>query len=157
MAVLVIHLLEMVDVQQEDGEWPAVSGRTGHLALEKLHQVALVVQLRESIRDGEPVDSLVVLRFYPATMGGREELEDDGPQSQDVAGAKQPFTLQLIVVHERPVRRARIADKELVPTSMNGAVLPRDVVELQNQVAVGSAAQRRDWAFKRHSAAEART
>jgi len=85
----------------------AVSGRTGHLALEELHQVALVVQLREPIRDGEPVDGLVVLRLYPATFDRREELEDDGPKSEDVAGAKRPFTLQFLVVHERPVRKSQ--------------------------------------------------
>src|SRR6267143_5469378 len=122
----------MVDVQQEDGERPAVSDRPGHLALEELQQVALVAQLREPIRDGEPVDGLVVLRLYRATPIGREELEDDGPKSEDVAGAKQPFTLQFLVVHERPVRRASVADKEAVLASMDGAVLPRDVVELQN-------------------------
>src|ERR1700682_4967658 len=36
VAVLVVHLLEMVDVQKQDGEWPTVSDRTGHLALEEL-------------------------------------------------------------------------------------------------------------------------
>src|SRR2546422_8435181 len=135
MAVHVIHLLEMVDVQEEDGEWPAVSGCTGHLALEELHQVPLVVELCESIGDGEPVYRLVVLHLDPATMVGREELEDDGPDPQEVASAKQPFTVQFLVVHERPVRRAGVADNVPVLASMNRAVLPRNVVELQNQIA----------------------
>src|SRR5882724_9784249 len=124
VAVLVVDLLEMVDVQQEDGEWPAVSGRTRHLALEELHQVALVVQQRKSIRDGEPVDGLVVLRLHLAALVGGEELQNGRAQPHEVPGTKQAFTGHLLVVHEGAVGGAAVADKVAALARVNRAVLP---------------------------------
>ena len=54
-------------------ELALVAARADDLALEGLEQVALVVDLRETIDDGHPVDLFVVLRL---DVGAGEELED---------------------------------------------------------------------------------
>ena len=63
VAVHVVDALEVVDVEHEDREVALVAAAADDLALERLVEVALVVDLRETIDDGHPVDLFVVLRL----------------------------------------------------------------------------------------------
>src|SRR5690606_24675850 len=61
VAALVVDALEEVDVEHDEAEGAGVAARPDELALEGLEQVALVVDLGETIDDGHPVDFFVVL------------------------------------------------------------------------------------------------
>ena len=69
VAVDVVDLLEVVDVEHQEAEVAHVAARAHQLLVERLEQVALDVHLRETIDDGHPVDFFVVLRLdvLPAT------------------------------------------------------------------------------------------
>ena len=73
VAVDVVDLLEVVDVEHEEAEIALVTPRAHDLLLERLEQVPLHVHLRETIDDGHPVDLFVVLRLD--VLPG-QELED---------------------------------------------------------------------------------
>ena len=63
VAVDVVDLLEVVDVEHDERQVARVAARADDLLLERLEQVALHVRLRETIDDGHPVDFFVVLRL----------------------------------------------------------------------------------------------
>src|SRR5262249_54871279 len=82
VAVHVVDALEVVDVEEEDREVALVPAAADDLALERLVEVPLVVDLRETIHDGHAVDLFVILRL---DVGAGEELEDRGPDLHPVA------------------------------------------------------------------------
>ena len=85
VAVDVVDLLEVVDVEHDERQIARVAARADDLLLERLEQVALHVRLRETIDDGHPVDLFVVLRLD--VLPG-EELED-GRADLDAVAVRQ--------------------------------------------------------------------
>jgi hypothetical protein len=59
MAVEIVHLLEPIDVEHDQGELALVTQVASHFAPHHLHQCTPIQHLRERIGDGEPVQLLV--------------------------------------------------------------------------------------------------
>src|SRR5262249_41709709 len=66
VAELVIDVLEQVDVEHDKRERTRVARRTEEFAFQELEQVAFIVNLRQCVDDGEPVDLFVVFRLNVA-------------------------------------------------------------------------------------------
>ena len=77
--------LEVIDVEHQQRQRPAVAGAAGDLALEELEEVALVVGAGQGVHDRHLVDLFVVARL-DARAG--EELEDRGADLQEVGVAQ---------------------------------------------------------------------
>src|SRR3954471_17347042 len=144
VAVPVVHVLEVVDVDQQDSQRTAVSRGTCDLTLEKLEQVPTVVEVRERIRDGQAIERVVVLRFHPARLLRREELEDDRAHPDKISGGQQLLAGHALVVHERAVRRMVIAGHDALSGRNDRAVQTRDIVRVKDHVAVERATKRRE-------------
>ena len=86
-----------------------MSLRTYDLAIQELRHVALVVDLGQAVEDGEPVDLLVILGL---NISAGQVAVDAVPDSQIIAVLEQPGRIELLVVHERPIRALLIEDKE---------------------------------------------
>jgi len=63
MAERIVDRLELVDIEHEDRKRSGVSLGADDFAFEEFRQVALVMNPRETIEDGQPVNLLVVLGF----------------------------------------------------------------------------------------------
>jgi hypothetical protein len=68
----VVDLLEVVEVEEDEGHRATVALRARDLALERLQEVALVEDLREPVGGRELVDRLVVAAL---DVVAREELK----------------------------------------------------------------------------------
>jgi len=99
MAVLVVHGLEVVDVEEHERERLTAPRMPGELALEELEQMALVVQTGQSVEDRQLVELIVVGGL---DVGPGEELLDG------VADA------QLVAVPERLAHHALVVDEAAV-------------------------------------------
>src|SRR5205823_1609333 len=64
--------LETIDVEEDQRQRAMVPRRAGQLAVEELHQVALVVDAGEGIDDGQAIDFFMVFRFDVAA--GKEAI-----------------------------------------------------------------------------------
>src|SRR5678816_2036186 len=85
VAVLVVDLLEVVDVEHQQRQRPAVARAACDLALEELEEVALVVGAGQGVHDRHPVDLFVVARL---DAGAGQELEDRGADLEEVGVAQ---------------------------------------------------------------------
>ena len=73
VAVRVVDLLEVIDVEHHERQRMAVAARDRDLALEELHEEALVVDPGHPVLDGHVVDRFVVRAL---DVAAREELVD---------------------------------------------------------------------------------
>src|SRR5262249_21952488 len=73
VAHLVVDRLEAVEVEHDDGQRPAVALRARQLPVEELQQITLVVDLGQSVDDGEAVDLLVI--FGLDVAAGEEAID----------------------------------------------------------------------------------
>src|SRR4051812_41701850 len=142
MTVTVVYVLEVVYVDQQDGQGAAVSRRACDLALEKLKQVAPVVEVRERIRDRQAIKRLVVSRFDSTSLVRRQDLEHDRAHPDEISGRQQPLAPHALVIHERTVRGTVIASDDTVGTSDDRAVPTRRVPRLDDYIAVWGSAER---------------
>ena len=85
VAVGIVYPLEMVDIEHDEREIPAVALGPPHLAFQGLEKVALVVDLGESVDSGEPVDLFVVGAF---DVVAGQKLEDATTDFDEVAVAQ---------------------------------------------------------------------
>ena len=84
--MLVVDLLEVIDVEHQQRQRPAVARAARDLALEELEEVALVVGAGQAVHDRHPVDLFVVARL---DAGAREELEDRRADLHEVGVAQR--------------------------------------------------------------------
>jgi len=95
MPIIVIDHLEVIDVEEDQGKRASVSLGSSDLALQKLEQKALVVDLGEPVDDREPIDFFVVEALDVAAA---EELEDRTADFHVIATAKRQLLNHLGVV-----------------------------------------------------------
>src|SRR5262249_26128952 len=127
MAVHVVDLLEMVEVEHQKTELAGMSPRAENLAFERLVEVTLVMDLRETIDDGHPVDLFVVLAL---DVGAGEVLEDGGAELHAIAVRQSDLTSNLLVVHVRAVRRSVVDDEPAFASLFEMRVTARDRVAI---------------------------
>src|SRR5690606_40542503 len=77
-----IDVLEVIDVEHQAAKLAIVAPSAHHVAFESFLQVALVVDLRQTIDDGHAVDLFVILGFG---IRAREELQDGGADLDAIA------------------------------------------------------------------------
>ena len=121
VAVRVVDLLEMVDVEHHERQWATVPLCADDLALERLEEEALRRRLRERVGDHEAVDLLVVLGL---DVPSREELEDRWAHLEPVAVAKGLLGDEP-VVQERAVRGLEIDERVVASPRLDPDVRPR--------------------------------
>src|SRR6185369_3092830 len=108
VAVGVVLLLEIVDVEKHERKIAVVAAAARDLALERLVEVALVVDLRETIERHHSIDLFVVRRL---DVVARHELQDRAADLHEVAVAKLLFG-DLGVVDVGAVGRAEVLHLE---------------------------------------------
>ncbi len=136
VAVHVVDLLEVVDVEHQEAQVARVAARAHELLVEGLEQVPLDVHLRQTIDDGHPVDLFVVLRLdvLPA-----QELEDGGADLDAVAVAEARLAHDLLVVDVRAVGRPVVDAPPGAAALLEVRVPARDAVALEDDVVLGAA------------------
>lgn len=127
----VVELLEMVDVEERQGEVALVAGATGDLALEKIHKIALVVDLRQAVDDGHAINLFMVETFDIATT---DELENGTADLDQIAVVEGGLTRDVGVVDEGAVGRAQILDVGNVAELEDAGMTAGDIVELQDDL-----------------------
>src|SRR3954471_314785 len=152
--VPVVHVLEVVDVDQQDGQRAAVSRRACDLTLEKLKQVAPVVELGERIRDGQAIERVMVVRFNSTRPVCRQQLEHHGPHADEISRGQQPLAAHALVIHERPVRRTVIARDDTVGTRDDRAVPTRNALRFDGDIAFQRSAEGSEGPIQEHGAPE---
>ena len=107
------------------------------LLLERLEEVPLDVDLRQTIDDGHSVDLFVVLRLdvLPA-----QELEDRGADLDAIAVAEVRLAHDLLVVHVRPVGRSVVHAPPRAAALLEVRVAARHAVALEDDMVLGAAA-----------------
>ena len=106
MAQLVVDHLEVVDIDQHQRQWSVVAHGSNHLSLNEIVQVATVMDLRQPIEHGQPIDFFVILRLNVTT---REKSVEAVPDPQIVPVAQHP-ALGSGVVDEGSVCASQIRD-----------------------------------------------
>ena len=136
--MLVVDELEVIDVEHEQRQRPAVAGAAGDLALEELEEVALVVGTRQGIHDRHPVDLLVV-----AGLDARadQELEDRRADLHEVTVLEDALR-DRDVVHIRAVRRLEILHRPVLAGAEDARVAAGDGVAIDLDVAVSATTER---------------
>src|SRR5262249_24268988 len=85
VAMLVVDALEMVDVEHDQRKRTPVATAPGQLAVQVLHEIALVISLGQTIDDGHSVDLFEVSLLDRAA---RQEFADGGADLEQVAVAQ---------------------------------------------------------------------
>jgi hypothetical protein len=140
MPEAIVDALEVIDVQDDQRQRAAVSRGAGELSIQLLYQVALVVNARQPIHDGHPIDRLVVLGLE---VGATQELEDR-IADLDLVSAAKLLVLHGLIVHIRAVRRVRIDEVIAASSDLDARVATRDAVALQDDVVFGAATDPHD-------------
>ncbi len=118
----VVDLLEVIDVEHHQRQRSPVAVRARYLAFDRVHEVALVEDLRQAVDGRQPVDLLVVRVL---DVAAREELEDRAADLDEISVAQHVFVDQL-VVDVRAVRRSEIADQDRLARVHDLRVIARD-------------------------------
>ena len=106
-----------------------------HLPFDELQQIPLVVDLRQAVDDGEPVDLLVILGLDRSQFPPEKELEDGRADLDQIARAQGRVAAHLDVVQVGAVGRAVVAHEDAVLLEQQRAVPARDVVQLEDDLA----------------------
>ena len=122
VAVAVVDLLEVVDVEHHQRQRPPVAVRARDLALERLEEVALVEDLRQAV-DGRQAVDLLVVGVLDVAAG--QELEDRAADLDEIAVA-QDVLVDRLVVDVGAVGRAEIADQDRLAGVDDLRVIARD-------------------------------
>jgi hypothetical protein len=130
----VVHLLEMIDVEDDERDRAAVAHGAGHLALEHLIEEALVVHVGQAIEDRQPIDLLVVGSL---DVGAGEKLHHRFTEADDVA-VIELAPLDELVVHEGAVGRAQVLDPPVVAAANEASVAARHGVDVEVEIEIGT-------------------
>ena len=122
MPEAVVHLLEVIDVEHHQRQRAPVAVRARDLALDRVHEVALVEDLRQPVDGGEPVDLLVV---GVLDVAAGEELEDRAADLDEITIAHHVL-VDGLVVDVGAVRRAEVADQDRLAHVDDLGVVARD-------------------------------
>jgi hypothetical protein len=135
VAVLVVDRLEVIDVEHQQRQRPAVARAARDLALEELEEVALVVGAGQGVHDRHLVDLFVVARL---DAGARQELEDRRADLQEVSVA-QYRARHRHVVDVRAVGRLQVLDRPGIAVAKHARVAPRHRIAIDLDVAIRAA------------------
>ncbi len=153
VAVIVVDLPEVVDVEEEDREVALVAAAAGNLALERLVEVPLVVDLGQAIHDGHAVDLLVVPSLR---TGAREELEHGLANPDLVAVLHERLAGDALAVDPRATGAAVVDNDPPVGAALDVSMVLGNRVALQHGIVVALAAYRRSAFFEHEAFAEQR-
>ena len=127
----------MVDIEEDDRQGPVVARRAVDLALEVVHQVALVVQAGQGIEDRQPVQLLVVIGLDIAA--GQEAVQAVADPEVVAIGQRGPFRGR--VVDEGPVGALQVRGQITVDVQVEPRMAARDREIVDGDVTVIAAAQ----------------
>ena len=150
MAEGVVFLLEVVDVEKHEPELAAIAAAAGDLAFERLGEVALVVDLRETIERHHSIDLFVVRGLDVAAV---HELED-GAADLDLIAVVQVLFGDERVVDVGAVGRAEVFDLVAAPRPPDARVMTADRLLIDRNTAGRRAAGFDGRLTKRDAAAE---
>src|SRR5262249_53859749 len=132
VAVVVVDLLEVIDIEHDEREISHVPARANDLLFEGLEQVALHMRLRETVDDGHPIDFFVVLRL---DVGAREVLEDRRSDLDTITIGQPELAADLFVIYvstvggavvDRPPDTAPLLEMRM--TARHAVAFEHDVV-----------------------------
>ena len=126
--------LEAVDVDHDQRQRPAIAAGAGQLAVEKLEEVALVVDVGQGVDDGQAIDFLVILAL---DVAAREEAIDAVADAQIIA------VLELVhrgrhVVDEGAVGALQIDGVVAVGAGLDAGMAARDGMVVDADVAIAA-------------------
>ena len=127
----------MVDIEEDDRQGPVVPRRAVDLALEVVHQVALVVQAGQGIEDRQPVQLLVVIGLDIAA--GQEAVQ--AVADPEVVAIGQRGLFRGRVVDEGPVGAFQVRGQITVDVQVEPRVAARDREIMDGDVTVIAATQ----------------
>ena len=142
MTVDVVDALEVIDVEHEHRQLSFVALAADDLAFECFVEVALVVDLRETIDDGHPVDFFVVLSF---DVRAGEVLENRRANLDTVAIFQDNLARDLLVVAVGAVGAPIIDEHPCVTLLLELRVSARNAVAVQDDLVVTASTNTR-WA-----------
>jgi len=137
VAQLVVDALETIQVEHDQRQRPAVTGRARQLPVQELQQVALVVDVGQGVDDGQAVDFLVVLRLDVAA--GQEAI--DAVSDPQVVAVLELADRRGNVVDEGAVGALQIDRVVAVRPGLDTGVAARYGMVVNADVAVVAAAQ----------------
>ncbi len=137
MAVYVVDAFEVVDVEHQNTQLAFVPSAANEFSFESFVQVALVVDLRETIDDGHAINFFVILRF---DVGAREVLEDRRTNFHAVAVFQDNLARDLFVVAVRAVGAAIINDDPRIAVLSELRMSARYAVAIEDDLVVATSA-----------------
>ena len=152
VAEAIVDLLEAVDVEEQERQWPGVAAAARDFAREEVHQIPAVERAREAVHDRELVQLLVVLRLE---IVAGEKLECDPHELHTVAGLQHGLLARLERAPVQPgaVGRAEIAQENALALA-ELAVLAGDAVDRHDHFAAGIAPDRERGRRERNPATD---
>jgi hypothetical protein len=133
----IVDALEVVQVEQHEAEWVAVALAARELALDRLLEVAAIVQLCETIQGHQAIDLFVILRL---DVVAGQELEHRAADANLIAVSQEPLADRHLV-DEGAVGRVEIAQHPAPCAAHHAGVVAGDVVDVELHVDRGGAAQ----------------
>src|SRR5262249_19668984 len=109
VAEAVVESLEVVDVEKDQRERPAVAARASELPLPFELELAAVRDLSEAVQDDEVVDRLVIGVLDVALL---KELEVHGADLEAVAAAEHGLLLDPNAVDVGPVGALQVLERD---------------------------------------------
>jgi hypothetical protein len=128
----VVYRLEEIDVDDQKGQRPMVPYRPGHFALEEFQQISMVVNFRESVADGEPVNLFVVLRLH---VSAAQKPEDRTAHAQIIT-VVQPAVGGRLIVDESAVHTLEVFGLETLGAKLDTSVRAGYGMIVQSDVAI---------------------
>jgi hypothetical protein len=110
-----------------------MSTRPHHVAFQSLYEVALVVDLGQTIDDGHAVDLFVVLCFG---VRAGEELQNRGAHFDAIPIVQLDFAWDLILVHVGAVRASVVDCPPVIAPAFQMSAPPTHAIAFQNNVIV---------------------
>jgi hypothetical protein len=133
MAHPVVDRLEMIDVENDERKRPLVTKRPRQLALQKLKQIALVVDFRERVDDRAAIDFLVVRRLD--VVPGQKAV--DAIADAHVVPILQARRSRHLVVDIGSVGALEVANEVSIAVVVNSGVVARNRRVLNAHLTVG--------------------
>ena len=136
MSVLIVEGLEMVDIEHNDREGPAVPRRASQLPIQELQQIAFIVRFRQGVNNRQAINFLVVFRFQVAA--GQEAI--DAVAHPQIVAVLQAIHGHLLVVDEGAVGALQIDGVIAVGAGLNPGMAARHGVIVDVDVGLGAPA-----------------
>ncbi len=133
VAIPIVDLFEVVDVEHEQRQWRVVPSRESDLGRQAIEEVTLVEGPREAVVQSRVVHLLLEVFFQLVAV---RKLQDRRRAHLDLVAVVQEVAIDASFVDERSVRTLQVLDPELVVVLDDASVLARYAVILEPDAGV---------------------